>query len=101
MKKLLIIQGVWRKGRLVYYYNSFFQSYFLLDPSLWRMDSFGNLIYYGAYGNRKSIYGWEIDHINPNGPDELWNLQPLQWYANVIKSNYKISAMIKALFKRG
>jgi len=67
-----------------------------LDPNLWRLDSSGNLIYFPHYGNRYSPYGWEIDHINPYGPTELWNLQPLQWYANVIKSNY-VSPQLRAL----
>ncbi len=45
--------------------------------------------------NRKSYgkptdplsYAWEIDHIDPNGNDEITNLQPLQWENNRHKSN--------------
>jgi hypothetical protein len=79
---------VWMKGRIVP----------SLNPSLWRADAFGNLIYYYHYGRRDSEYGWEIDHIFPLGPNQLWNLQPLQWYANVRKSNYTLPAILSALF---
>ena len=36
--------------------------------------------------HRGSIYGWEIDHIKPKkdgGSDDLSNLRPLQWEANL------------------
>lgn len=70
------LQLVWEKGMEI------------MDrgPSVWRRDAFGNLIRRQDYGNRKSDYGWEVDHIIPvsmDGSDELPNLRPLQWEANV------------------
>ena len=35
------------------------------DPTMWRRDHHGNLIRFDDYGNRDSVYGWEIDHITP------------------------------------
>jgi hypothetical protein len=71
----LEIQLVWEKGIAIRG----------LDPSKWRWDANHNLIYRWAYGDRSSPYGWEKDHINPWGSDEISNLQPLQWLANVEK----------------
>jgi len=72
-----IIQAVWRKGTIIPGY----------DPSVYRKDACGATIKRIEYGNRDSVYGWEIDHINPNGSDLLNNLQPLQWENNVEKSD--------------
>lgn len=68
--------AVWRKGRI------------LKDEkaSEWRMDDFDNLIWFAAYGDRDSFFGWEVDHIIPvsdGGVNDLINLRPLQWEANV------------------
>jgi hypothetical protein len=41
---------------------------------------------YAEYG-QTSAFGWEYDHIDPDGPDELWNLQPLYWLNNRRKSD--------------
>jgi hypothetical protein len=71
----MMIQRVWEKGAEVPW----------KDPSEWRRDSYGNLIYRWDYGNRNSNHGWEKDHIDPWGPDELSNYQPLQWQENVKK----------------
>jgi len=72
--------SVWAKGQICPGY----------DPSVWRRDSIGSVIRFSDYGNRDSEYGWEKDHIDPNGPDELWNLQPLHWLNNVRKSDQPI-----------
>jgi hypothetical protein len=68
--------AVWRKGQLI----------FGRDPAEWRMDAYGSWMHYSEYG-QQTTYGWEKDHIDPNGPDELWNLQPLNWLNNRRKSN--------------
>ena len=72
-----VIDAVWRKGRIVGDN----------DPNVWRKDKCGAWIRRSEYGNRDSQYGWEIDHINPNGSDQLSNLQPLQWRNNARKGD--------------
>jgi hypothetical protein len=74
-----VIQQVWEKGKLAP----------SNDPKVFRKDSCDAWIRRNLYGNRNSTYGWEIDHINPNGGDALSNLQPLQWENNVHKSDGK------------
>jgi len=57
------------------------------DPAHWRKDRCGAWIDRKQYGNRQSQYGWEIDHMNPNGGDGFANLQPLHWENNAAKSD--------------
>lgn len=60
------------------------------DPRAWRRDVCGYFMYYDAYGNRNSKYGWEVDHIKPiqmGGTDDLSNLQPLWWETNSQKGD--------------
>jgi hypothetical protein len=71
------IEVVWRKGRIIPGYN----------PDLYRKDICGAVMKRNEYGNRNSDYGWEIDHVNPNGSDDLSNLRPLQWENNVEKTD--------------
>ncbi len=62
-----------------------------LDPSEWGLDELGNLIRYSEFGNRNSPHGWEKDHRMPldlGGSDDLSNIRPLHWRANVAKSNH-------------
>lgn len=68
---------VWQKGQVCQ--NN--------DPAWWRKDQCGAWIGFSFYGNRDSEYGWEIDHINPNGGDIQSNLQPLQWTNNAEKGD--------------
>jgi len=46
------------------------------------------------YGNRNSDYGWEIDHIDPDGGDDISNLQQLQWKNNVDKSDGRLKCNV-------
>ncbi len=62
---------VWIKGKLM----------LGRDPAEWRMDAYGGIMRYAVYG-QTSAFGWEVDHINPKGSDDLWNLQPLYWVNN-------------------
>lgn len=66
------------------------------DPNVWRQDVCGAWIGWQFYGDRDSQYGWEIDHINPNGGDQLSNLRPLQWENNVSKSDGKLVCAVTA-----
>jgi hypothetical protein len=64
-----------------------------------RHDCYGNQIRRSAHGNRDHPMGWEIDHIFPQslgGSDDLTNLQPLHWRANVAKSDM---SFLSGLFK--
>jgi hypothetical protein len=58
--------------------------------NLWRRDFCGFAIRYTDFGNRDSMYGWEIDHIYPvskGGNDDIRNLQPLNWKNNAEKGD--------------
>ena len=58
--------------------------------NLWRRDCCGFAIRYTDFGDRDSMYGWEIDHIYPvakGGNDNPRNLQPLNWKNNAKKGD--------------
>src|SRR5436190_23754398 len=68
-----VIEAVWQKARTMGIYETL------------RVDAWGWTIVRQDYGNTRSRYGWEIDHIVPvglGGKDDLANLQPLQWENN-------------------
>ena len=70
---------VWEKGKIVRGRN----------PSLYRKDYLGHLIYWSSYG-QNTLMGWEIDHVNPKnngGSESIRNEQPLQTRANRKKSD--------------
>lgn len=71
---------IWQKGLIVDGYN----------PDLYRQDYSGAWIARNYYGNRGSIFGWEIDHVYPvskGGTDESVNLRPINWKNNVSKGD--------------
>jgi 5-methylcytosine-specific restriction endonuclease McrA len=75
-----IIKAVWEKGQVIPEY----------PPEIWRLDKYAALMKWADFGDRKSKYGWEIDHILPvlhNGNDSIENLQPLNWKNNANKAD--------------
>jgi hypothetical protein len=70
-----IVQAVWEKGHR----DS------ENDAGVWRKDDCGAWIRRSDHGDRNSSFGWEIDHVNPNGGSNIPNLRPLQWENNVAK----------------
>jgi hypothetical protein len=80
------IRKVWEKGTVVP--NN--------DSAVWRKDSCSAWMQRSKYGDRTSTYGWEVDHIDPNGGDGLANLQPLQWENNVKKGDGKLVCAVKS-----
>jgi hypothetical protein len=71
------VEQVWNKARIVP----------PNDPNVYRQDRCTAYIRRLDYGNCNSAYGWEIDHIIPNGNDDLSNLQPLHWQNNRAKGD--------------
>lgn len=68
-----IIQQVWEKGTVVSGY----------DASKYRQDECKAWMARSEHGNRESVLGWEIHHVDPDGGDDISNLIPLQWENNV------------------
>ena len=83
------IQAVWEKAQVVSGY----------DSAKYRKDQCGAWITRNEYGNRGSIYGWEIDHINPqsrDGSDNLSNLRPLQWKNNASRQDGRLVCVVRS-----
>jgi hypothetical protein len=73
------LRQIWEKGAIVRG----------KDPNLYRMDIFGNLMYWHSYGLDTPM-GWSVDHSKPvskGGTHHLNNLQPMQTTANKSKGN--------------
>lgn len=81
-----VVKKVWQKG--IFDSNN--------DANEWRKDICGAWIGWKYYGNRNSQYGWEIDHIIPNGDDNIFNLRPLNWRNNLEKSDGKLKYAVIA-----
>ena len=66
------------------------------DPNIFRKDKCGARIERSSYHDRTSStnFGWEVDHIDPNGGDDLSNLQPLHWKNNLDKSDGQIKCNV-------
>jgi hypothetical protein len=76
------------------------------NPESIRKDAKGNIIRWLDYG-KPTLFGWHIDHHIPQskgGSDELCNLVPMQYAANIRKSNTvdrtNRTALVKALAKK-
>ncbi len=50
------------------------------DPNLWRKDRNKRKIYFPAYGDYNSRFGWNIHHINGNSKDNnIINLEAVNY----------------------
>ncbi len=81
-----IVQLVWEKGTCIE----------ANDASIWRKDDCGAWIQRSMYGDRTSQYGWEIDSINPTGPEDISNLRPLQWRNSVARGTGRLICKVTA-----
>ena len=77
------IEAVWQKGTPEPQYPSF------------RKDKCDASMQRNRYGKAER-WGWEIDHIDPDGSDDIDNLQPLQWENNVDKSDGSLKCNVTA-----
>jgi hypothetical protein len=58
------------------------------NPDLYRIDPFGRLIHWHAYGDRTHSHGWELGHIVAKidgGSDEDHNIQAEHYESNLDK----------------
>ena len=88
-----MIQQVWNKGTAVR----------SIDASTWRKDNCGAWMRRTDHGDRRSQYGWEIDHIVPlsrGGTNHISNLRPLQWTNNAHKQSGSLGCAVTANGKR-
>ncbi|MGU5848691.1 HNH endonuclease signature motif containing protein [Aeromonas hydrophila] len=82
------IQAVWNKAEFSSVEN---------EKKGFRKDQCGAWIKRQEYGNRNSIYGWEIDHITPvskGGKDILSNLRPLHWQNNASRQDGRLACVV-------
>jgi hypothetical protein len=62
------------------------------DPTRWRYDAAGTPVMHQLYGN-KGLCGWEMDHIDPHGGNDITNCHMLQATTNTRKSNKLLDMM--------
>ena len=58
-----------------------------------RQDSLGNLVRYTDFANRHSPFGWELEYMGSQEPD---NLQALNWKAVAARSEHVAPKSIAA-----
>ena len=83
-----IIDDVWNKATIISNEN---------EKIGHRQDQCTAWINKNDYGNRDSVYGWEIDHITPQsngGNDNLSNLRPLHWKNNASRQDGRLTKTI-------
>jgi hypothetical protein len=80
------IQAVWERGKQDLHN----------EDDIFRKDACGAWIARDKYGDRNSPYGWEIDHIDPDGGNDLLNYQPLQWENNASKQDGPLTCPVTA-----
>jgi len=50
-------------------------------------DTYGFEMRWDEYGDERTPYAWNIDHVKPKGEHKLCNWQPLHWLTNAVKSD--------------
>ena len=58
-----------------------------------RKDCLGNLVRYTDFGNRHSPFGWELDYMGSQAPE---NLQALNWKAVAARSEHIAPRLVAA-----
>jgi len=79
-----IVQAVWEKARAVEDN----------DATIWRKDDCGAWIQRIMYGDRSSQYGWEIDQISTEDPENISNLCPLHWRNRIGRSDGRLICVV-------
>ena len=83
-----LIEAVWNKAKYMSAEN---------EKIGFRKDQCDAWIRRNAYGDRKSEFGWEIDHITPasqGGKDTISNLRPLHWGNNASRQDGRLTKYI-------
>lgn len=79
---------IWNKAKFISYEN---------EKNGFRKDQCDAWIRKCEYGNRDSVYGWEIDHIKPDskgGEDIVSNARPLHWKNNASRQAGRLTKVV-------